>query len=918
MKIHISPTLIQVTPDNGIGQVVIAQHKLLPAFGFEIVHDPAQAELIISHVTKNGLPRVDVLHSHGLHWMDVPHAPYGKMHHHINRAIALAAREAYALTVPAEWVAMPFLRDMRITPTVIGHGIDVDEWDIGENFGYILWNKNRRDDVCDPQPAFELAERGHNVVSTYAPKNKSSKFMSIIGSVSHDKMINYIQNADIYLATTLETFGIGTLEALASGVPVLGYDWGGTHDIVEHKVSGYLVRPGDIDGLEEGCKYIRAHRKKMSINARERSKQFTWDAAMEKYAKVYNSIVPEKPGVSIVIPSYNYAKYLPECLDSVLAQTEPADEVIVVNDGSTDNTTDVIEPYLDRIQYIRKKNGGVAAARNDGITKATQPYIVCLDADDKIAPTFVNTLKSALAHDRALGIAYSALQMFDDAGHIFNTDWPPEFEWEIQSAVSVPPSNCVPSGCMFRKSMWKKSGGIRQVYAPAEDAEFWVRGLSIGYNAKKCTNERLFIYRAHPDSASRTKQYKAIDMWHPWMRDKLYPFGAPGKSNPYVVSYVDPLVNVIIPVGPGHEKYLTGAIDSVLGQTFRNWILTVVNDTGKPLDMTVYPFVKVIDGERKGVSHARNLGIEACTTPLILFLDADDFLDPTTLDKMINLFEKSEGRYIYTDFMAMNADGTATAEECAEYDAKAMLEKALHGVTVLMDTADAKKVLFIPMEGWEDWEYFIRCATMGIHGKRLSDPLLYYRVDTGMRRKTSLDKKEALKLFIREKYADYITGEKSMGSCCGGSSAIPILQAKHAIAGEMMIEETIIDSGGSMVRMEYIGENTGAIWFNVDNRRYRGGNNAVNKFADVDPADVEYLIGTGRWKIIAQLKAEVKKEPVVPQKTEVETVAEARQIIEEARAEMVIMPEIIPDIEIEKSKEPVKATTRKTVPRKKK
>ncbi|MFA5424965.1 MAG: hypothetical protein WC374_14010, partial [Phycisphaerae bacterium] len=152
MKIHISPTLAQVTPDNGIGQVVIAQHKYLPERGFEIV-PAASADLIVCHATKGALPRVDVLHSHGLHWDDVPHAPYGRMHLRVNREIALAAREAYAVTVPAEWVAEPFLRDMRITPTVIGHGIDIEDWQAGENKGYILWNKNRRDDVCDPMPA---------------------------------------------------------------------------------------------------------------------------------------------------------------------------------------------------------------------------------------------------------------------------------------------------------------------------------------------------------------------------------------------------------------------------------------------------------------------------------------------------------------------------------------------------------------------------------------------------------------------------------------------------------------------------------------------------------------------------------------------------------------------------------------------
>jgi glycosyltransferase involved in cell wall biosynthesis len=728
-----------------------------------------------------------------------------------------------------------------------------------------------------------------------------SKNITVIGPVPHAEMKTLIESADIYLATTLETFGIGTLEAMAAGVPVLGYDWGGTRDIVQHKVNGYLVRPGDVEGLAEGVKYIRKHRDKLSAAARKRAEQFTWKAAIDKYADVYESIEKETPGVSIVVPSYNYAKYLPECLDSVLAQTEPADEIIVVNDGSTDNTTDVIAPYLPRgINYIVKPNGGVAAARNDGIKKASNPYIVCLDADDKIAPTFVSTLKEALAKDRTLGIAYTGLHMFDDDGHTFGTNFPPPFDWEVQATVSVPPSNCVPSGCMFRRSMWEHAGGFKQIYAPAEDAEFWTRGLSIGYHAKKVTDEKQFIYRAHGGSASRTKTYHAIDMWHPWMRDKRYPFGAPSKRDALVNSYVDPLVSVVIPVGPGHEKYVGAAIDSILGQTFRNWELIVVNDTGVPLDMKVYPFAKVLNGHKKGVSNARNMGIDKANAPLILFLDADDYLDPHTLEKMLDAYVENGGRYIYTDYMAFGKDGPPHEEQCAEYDAQSLLDKLPHGVTVLMDTESARKVKFVSMAGWEDWEFFLHCATIGIHGKRLAEPLLYYRVDTGMRRRESLQKKEELKALIQGIYEPYRTGEKKMGGCCGGSSALPIIQAKRAIVGTSVQQNYIPDEDGNImtVRMEYIGENVGSISFRGQHKVYRGGNNALHKFIDADGVDADSLVSTGRWKIISTGREQPVSQPVVPQKTEAELRAEVQAKMKKDREMLAPMPEIKADEEM--------------------
>ena len=95
----------------------------------------------------------------------------------------------------------------------------------------------------------------------------------------------------------------------------------------------------------------------------------------------------ETPTVSVVIPAYNAADLLPDTVESVLAQTYPAVEVIVVDDGSTDNTPDVMEAYTPAVRYIRKENGGSASARNRGIREATGTYIALLDADDLWRPT---------------------------------------------------------------------------------------------------------------------------------------------------------------------------------------------------------------------------------------------------------------------------------------------------------------------------------------------------------------------------------------------------------------------------------------------------------------------------------------------------------------------------------------------------
>lgn len=92
------------------------------------------------------------------------------------------------------------------------------------------------------------------------------------------------------------------------------------------------------------------------------------------------------PKVSVIIPTYNRSRYVTQAIDSILTQTYKDYEIVVVDDGSTDNTREVLEPYMDKIRYIYQENTGVSAARNLGIREAKGEWIAFLDSDDRWMP----------------------------------------------------------------------------------------------------------------------------------------------------------------------------------------------------------------------------------------------------------------------------------------------------------------------------------------------------------------------------------------------------------------------------------------------------------------------------------------------------------------------------------------------------
>ena len=123
---------------------------------------------------------------------------------------------------------------------------------------------------------------------------------------------------------------------------------------------------------------------------------------------------PSQASISVIVPTYNSARFLGEALDSILAQRLQPEQIVVVDDGSTDDTAEVVGRYRDRrIQYIRQPHAGMASARNAGLDAARGEYIAFLDADDRWRPIFLEMMHAYLSEDPAAASIFSNFVRFE-------------------------------------------------------------------------------------------------------------------------------------------------------------------------------------------------------------------------------------------------------------------------------------------------------------------------------------------------------------------------------------------------------------------------------------------------------------------------------------------------------------------------
>jgi glycosyltransferase involved in cell wall biosynthesis len=188
-----------------------------------------------------------------------------------------------------------------------------------------------------------------------------------------------------------------------------------------------------------------------------------------------------RPMVSVIIPSYNTARYIAETLDSVFAQTLKDYEVIVINDGSpdTDALEKIIQPYRDRILYLKQENWGLAAARNTGIRRSRGEYLAFLDSDDAWAPEYLAEQMKLFQRAPELDVVYSDNRRYTTSGEPRETFMeacpsrgPVTFESLVLERCQIPVSFAI-----ARRSMVLNAGLFDESFRRSEDYDLWLRIL---------------------------------------------------------------------------------------------------------------------------------------------------------------------------------------------------------------------------------------------------------------------------------------------------------------------------------------------------------------------------------------------------------------------------------------------------------
>lgn len=208
--------------------------------------------------------------------------------------------------------------------------------------------------------------------------------------------------------------------------------------------------------------------------------------------------------VSVIIPCFNQGQFVDEAVDSVLAQSYQDFEIIIVNDGSTDADTNRLLQSYDRpkTRVVSTDNQGLSAARNNGIRAANGEYVLPLDADDRIGPTYLEQAVKLLDKRPELGIVYCRAQLFGAV----DTEWQlPEF-----SLDSMLLDNVIFCSALFRRCDWQAVGGYDESLTHGwEDYDFWLSLLEKDRKVYQIL-EILFYYRVSADSMvrARPRQHK--------------------------------------------------------------------------------------------------------------------------------------------------------------------------------------------------------------------------------------------------------------------------------------------------------------------------------------------------------------------------------------------------------------------------
>lgn len=435
------------------------------------------------------------------------------------------------------------------------------------------------------------------------------------------------------------------------------------------------------------------------------------------------------PRVSVIIPTYNRADFIGEAVESVLKQGFVDFELIVIDDGSTDNTRTVLETFTDERLIVHfQPNSGRSHARNKGLRQARGEYITFLDSDDVYLPGKLAKSVAFLDAHSEFGMVYTAGSFIDDHGRSLHVIYKAHDQGSIYSKIAffTPLTILLPT-VMVRSSVMAEVGEFDESLHRFEDTDMWRRiakAYSIGaLDEVTClirTHENNELASQDPDVlAAAVEQYIAkvlIDdadmpasvvsagahrlMRHYGINMQTVPSVAPqgqlllDRSRLYFM----PRVSIIIPVFNGSD-YLHDAIQSAIRQDYGNVEIIVVNDgsedDGKTerIALNYGETVRYISKPNGGVASALNRGIKEMTGEYFTWLSHDDLFTPDKISKQVT-------------FLGMQPN----PDRCVVYSDYEIFGDAVQSTTIRMPSVRS-----------EDFRYFITTQNI-LHGCTLMIP----------------------------------------------------------------------------------------------------------------------------------------------------------------------------------------------------
>ena len=324
------------------------------------------------------------------------------------------------------------------------------------------------------------------------------------------------------------------------------------------------------------------------------------------------------PLITVIVPIYNGEKFIKEAIDNILSQEYPALEIIIVDDGSTDKTKEIIQDIKADIRYFYQENSGPSAARNRGIRDASGEFIAFLDVDDLWPENNLKFLVEILQKNQEILVLHGFAQLLDKnkAGN---------YDYAGNPEESFP--GYIGAG-LYRKEAFSIVGLFDEFMKYGEDADWFKRAEELKINLKKLQEITLFV-RRHEDNMTKGKNLVELNAL------KVFKKSLDRVRNPKKDREKNPKISLIIPVYNA-EKYIIETINSALNQDIELSEIIIVDDgsTDKSIE-EIKKFgdnIILIQQENKGAAAARNHGIRIAKGEYLAFLDADDVWTADHLD----------------------------------------------------------------------------------------------------------------------------------------------------------------------------------------------------------------------------------------------------------------------------------------------